>query len=99
MPDPPEIPVDVPAAVPLGIPPSPPPSSPPTRKLKRSRAAVVLALILGLFLGVICVGAIGWLVLSRNSGRALLSHLWSAMTGRTLTIDVSQPTVVDRIQR
>jgi hypothetical protein len=28
-----------------------------------------------------------------------LSHLWSAMTGRTLTIDVSQPTVVDRIQR
>jgi hypothetical protein len=59
----------------------------------------VLALILGLFLGVICVGAIGWLVLSRNSGRALLSHLWSAMTGRTLTIDVSQPTVVDRIQR
>jgi hypothetical protein len=59
----------------------------------------VLALILGLFLGGICVGAIGWLVLSRNSGRALLSHLWSAMTGRTLTIDVSQPTVVDRIQR
>jgi hypothetical protein len=28
-----------------------------------------------------------------------LGHLWSAVTGRTLTIDVSQPTVVDRIQR
>jgi hypothetical protein len=25
--------------------------------------------------------------------------MWSAATGRTLTIDVSQPTVVDRIQR
>jgi Protein of unknown function (DUF4230) len=38
-------------------------------------------------------------MLSRNSGRALLSHLWSAVTGGTLSIDVSQPTVVDRIQR
>ena len=38
-------------------------------------------------------------MLSRNSGRALLSHVWSAVTGKTLTIDVSQPTVVDRIQR
>jgi hypothetical protein len=59
----------------------------------------VLALILGLFLGVMAVGTIGWLMLSRSSGRALLSHMWSAVTGRTLTIDVSQPTVVDRIQR
>jgi uncharacterized protein DUF4230 len=65
----------------------------------RSRTAVVLALIAGLFLGVICVGSIGYLMLSRTSGRALLSHVWSAVTGRTLTIDVSQPTVVDRIQR
>ncbi len=38
-------------------------------------------------------------MLSRNSGRALLSHLWSGVTGRSLSIDVSQPTVVDRIQR
>src|SRR5450432_4920703 len=67
----------------------------------RSRSAVVIALILvlGLLLGVVCIGSIGWLMLSRDSGRALLSHLWSAVTGRTLTIDVSQPTVVDRIQR
>jgi len=91
MPDPPEVPSDVRAAVPTNVSPSP--------KLKRSRAAVALALVLGLLLGVIGVGAIGGLLLSRNSGRALLSHLWSAMTGRTLTIDVSQPTVVDRIQR
>jgi hypothetical protein len=39
------------------------------------------------------------LPLTRTSGPALLSHLWSAVTGRTLAIDVSQPTVVDRIQR
>ena len=37
-------------------------------------------------------------MLSRVSGRAALSHMWSAI-GRTLTIDVNQPTVVDRIQR
>jgi len=76
-----------------------PPNLPPPSKGTRSRTGFVLALILGLFLGVIAVGSIGWLMLSRNSGRALLSHMWSAVTGRTLTIDVSQPTVVDRIQR
>src|SRR5580704_16263251 len=65
----------------------------------RSSAAVVVALVLGLFLGVLAVGSIGWLMLSRTSGQALLSHMWSALTGRTLTIDVSQPTVVERIQR
>src|SRR5271154_681031 len=65
----------------------------------RSKALVGLALILGIFLGVLSVGAIGWVMLSRGSGRGLLSHVWSAVTGRTLSIDVSQPTVVDRIQR
>jgi hypothetical protein len=58
-----------------------------------------LALVVGLLLGVMFVGSMGWLVLSRASGRSLLSRMWSAVTGRTLTIDVSQPTVVDRIQR
>jgi hypothetical protein len=38
-------------------------------------------------------------MLSRHSGRVLLSQFLSAVTGRTITIDVSQPTVVDRIQR
>jgi Protein of unknown function (DUF4230) len=65
----------------------------------RSRAALVLALIVGLFLGLLAFGSIGWLVLSRTSGGDLLSRMWSYATGRTLTIDVSQPTVVDRIQR
>ena len=41
----------------------------------------------------------GGLLLSRHSDRTLLGRMWSAVTGRTLSIDVSQPTVVDRIQR
>ena len=59
----------------------------------------MFALVIGIFLGVLSVGLIGWAMLSRGSGRELLSHVWSAVTGRTLSIDVSQPTVVDRIQR
>jgi hypothetical protein len=39
------------------------------------------------------------LLLSRNPGRALLAHTWSSLTGRTLNIDVTQPTVVNRIQK
>src|ERR1700692_3086583 len=65
----------------------------------RSSAAVVFAVLIGLLLGVAAIGSLGWLILSRNSGRELLSHLLSAATGRTIRIDVSQPTVVDRIQR
>src|ERR1700722_8336219 len=65
----------------------------------RSSSAVVFAVIIGLLAGVLLIGSIGWSMLSRTSGRSMLSHLLSAVTGRTLTIDVSQPTVVDRIQR
>ncbi len=65
----------------------------------RSFPVVAFALIIGLFLGVVSVGSIGWMMLSRNSGRELLSHMMSVVTGRTLSIDVSRPTVVDRIQR
>lgn len=65
----------------------------------RSSAATVLALVAGIVLGIVGAGAAGWVVLSRTSGRAWLSHAWSAMTGRVLSIDVSQPAVVDRIQR
>jgi hypothetical protein len=72
------------------IPPPPP---------ARSRIAPWLTLILGLILGVIFVGSVGALMLAQHSGRALLSRAWSALTGRALTIDVTQPTVVDRIQR
>jgi hypothetical protein len=71
----------------------------PSPKLGRFSATVVFALVVGLVLGVVAFGAIGWVMLSRTSGRALLSSVWTAVTGRTLSIDVSQPTVVDRIQR
>ena len=66
---------------------------------QRGRSSFVLALVLGLVLGIVAVGSVGWVMLSRTSGRAFLSRAWSAVTGRTLSIDVSQPTVVDRIQR
>ncbi len=68
---------------------------------RRSKATVAIALsiVVGLILGVLCLGSVGWLMLSQHSGRALLSHLLSVVTGRTVSIDVSQPTVVDRIQR
>jgi hypothetical protein len=66
---------------------------------RSSKVIFFFALIIGLLLGVLCVGSMGWLMLSRDSGRTLLSHIWSAVTGRALSIDVSQPTVVDRIQR
>jgi len=55
--------------------------------------------VVGLLCGVLLVGAIGWLLLSQNSGRSVLSHLLSSATGRRVTIDASQPSVVDRIQR
>jgi hypothetical protein len=74
-------------------------SESPRSRSARSFAKIVSSLIVGLLLGVLLIGAAGWLLLSRTSGRSLLSHLFSAVTGRTLTIDVSQPTVVDRIQR
>ena len=68
-------------------------------KAARFSASVVIALIVGLFLGALLLSAVGFLVLSRSSGPALFSRLWSAVTGRTLSIDVSQPTVVNRIQQ
>src|ERR1700738_246712 len=61
-----------------------------------ARSSAVLALIIGVFLGALLLGL---LMRSRNSGPALLSQMWSAVTGRTLSLDVSQPTVVNRIQR
>jgi hypothetical protein len=62
-------------------------------------AALGIALGLGVLVGVLFIGVVGWGMLTRTSGRSLLSHLISAVTGRTVTIDVSQPTVVNRIQR
>jgi hypothetical protein len=68
-------------------------------KAARSSAPLVLTLIIGLLLGALLLAAVGFLLLSRNSGPALLSRMWSAVTGRSLSLDVSQPTVVNRIQQ
>lgn len=77
----------------------PDPNASRSGKAVRFRRPVAFALIIGLFLGILLVGVIGVLLFARSSGQDLLSHMWSAVTGRTLSIDVSQPTVVDRIQR
>jgi hypothetical protein len=57
------------------------------------------ALAIGVVVGILLVVLAGWGMLAGNSGRGLLGRMFSAVTGRTVTIDVSQPTVVDRIQR
>jgi hypothetical protein len=64
-----------------------------------SRFSIGLAMVAGLLVGVVFAGSLGWLMLSHVSGRNFLSNVWSSLTGRTLSIDASQPTVVDRIQR
>src|SRR5271156_1034894 len=74
------------------------PSSRPTAS-RWASAAILISLISGLFVGIVGLGLAESLLLSRNSGRALLTHAWSAFTGRTLSIDITQPTVVDRIQK
>jgi hypothetical protein len=65
---------------------------------QRRSSELVLGVIIGLLLGILAVGAITWLSSARNPGQSFLSSVWSAVTGKTF-IDVSQPTVVDRIQR
>src|ERR1700675_3314462 len=72
---------------------------PDAPKAPRSSASPVVALVIGLLLGASLLGFFGFVLLSRNSGPALLSRVWSVVTGRTLSIDVSQPTVVNRIQQ
>src|ERR1700677_1257409 len=84
------------------LPSSMPPEAVPNSRSAASNwasAAILLSLLSGLFVGIIGLGLAESLLLSRNSGRALLTHAWSALTGRTLSIDVTQPTVVDRIQK
>jgi hypothetical protein len=68
-------------------------------KPARSSPPLAVVLIFGILLGALAVASVGWLVASRNPGRSLVSQVWSTLTGRTLHIDVTQPTVVDRIQK
>jgi len=77
----------------------PDPDAPAHAPRSRARPAIALSIAIGLLCGLLCIVALGWSLLSQNFGRTLLGRTFSALTGRTLTIDVSQPTVVDRIQR
>jgi len=70
-----------------------------SNSLQPARSSVALTLLVGVMLGLVLAGLAGWFVLSQNSGRNIASRMWSALTDRTLSIDMSQPTVVDRIQR
>ena len=76
-----------------------PDTAPSSTPSNRSRSAIALAVLAGLIVGVLLFASAGFTLLSRVSGGSVLSHVWATVTGRTLTIDVSQPTVVDRIQR
>jgi hypothetical protein len=68
-------------------------------KPRRAPLPIAGAMVLGLIAGMLIVVLAGWGMLSRATGGAALSQLWSSMTGRTLSIDVSRPTVVEKIQR
>ena len=67
----------------------------PERGKSRHRVAtVLLAIFLGLLVG---VGAFA--IFLHEATRGVWDRVATALSGRTLAIDVSQPTVVDRIQR
>jgi hypothetical protein len=68
-----------------------PPSTANEGKSRRSPWLLVLAFCAGLF---VC-----WIVLSLVAAKSASSTLWSALTQRSRQIDVSQPTVVNRIQQ
>jgi Protein of unknown function (DUF4230) len=70
----------------------------PDRSLARP-APNVLLIAVGILLGLLLAACATWLLASEPSGRNWMSRAFSALTGRTLTIDVSQPTVVNRIQK
>lgn len=70
-------------------------SSPPAHERRRSTApALLLAVLLGLAAGAACL-----LLFLREATHGAWNEVATRLTGRTLRIDTSQPTVVARIQR
>jgi Protein of unknown function (DUF4230) len=67
-----------------------PPSQPPARGGKKWIGALLLGILLG---------AGGLAVLSRQSESSLWSRMAAGLLGRSTRVDVSQPTVVNKIQR
>ena len=66
----------------------------PAAKAVRPTARVALSLVIGLVLG-----SLGMSVVLKNSDSGPWSHIWAAVLGRSSHIDVSQPTVVSRVQQ
>ena len=65
----------------------------PEKTPSRTRAAIVLALIAGVSAGILLMGALVF----HYAGSP--SRLWSSLLARTNRIDLSQPTVVGKIQK
>jgi Protein of unknown function (DUF4230) len=61
---------------------------------KRPTGAILVALLLGILVAFLYLA-----LPSRNSALGLGSRFWSVVTGRSIRFDVSQPTVVARIQK
>jgi hypothetical protein len=68
-------------------------TSTPHRVPSRNQAAIVLILIAGVLFGVLLMGALVF------HYAASPSRLWSSLLARTTRVDLSQPTVVDKIQK
>lgn len=66
----------------------------PTRSKPPAKAKIVFALILG-----VLVGVIGLAEISRKTDSSIWNHILSALTGRSTSFDVNQPTVVNKIQQ
>lgn len=68
--------------------------STPTKPDSSSKLKIVLALIIGLLIGMIAI-----VFVSRKTDSAIWNRLWTVLAGRSTSFDVSQPTVVNRIQQ
>lgn len=68
--------------------------STPARRIGLTLSAILLALLLALILG-----AAGLVLLVRHATVGIWDHIASIVTGRSLSIDTSVPTVVSKIQK
>ena len=66
----------------------------PLKSEASSKAKIVFALILG-----VLVGVIGLAEISRKTDSSIWNHILAALTGRSTSFDVNQPTVVNKIQQ
>jgi Protein of unknown function (DUF4230) len=69
-----------------------------TKPERRKAGPRVLTVLLAIFLGLL-VGAGAFAIFLRQATRGVWDRVATAMSGRALAVNVSQPTVVDKIQR